>query len=77
MEQLDIAVKNVTDQLPAVRAMCEECCVDMVRRLLDVMEVSEVHELVDRVKYEDFAKGEIASYHSMQVWGDDDDGLPF
>ncbi|MBE2898116.1 hypothetical protein HPC37_04575 [Pasteurellaceae bacterium 20609_3] len=74
---IDQRVQSVTDQLAAVRQLKEELCEELVRRLLEVMDVGELHVLVDRVHYEDFAKGEIASHYDIQAWGDNDDGLPF
>ncbi|MBV7389030.1 hypothetical protein KRX11_10360 [Pasteurellaceae bacterium TAE3-ERU1] len=77
MMNIEQQVQSLQNQLPDTQAMRQECCVDLVKRLLDVMDVNDVIELVKSVHAEEFAKGEIASYHSMQVWGDDDDGLPF
>lgn len=74
---IDQRLQSVTSQLDEVRKLKEELCEQLVRRLLEVMDVSELHVLVDRVHYEDFAKGEIASHYDRQAWGDDDSGLPF
>lgn len=74
---IEAQIQSLQSQLPAASRLRQECCVDLVKRLLDVMDVNDVIELVKSVHAEEFAKGEIASYLSMQVWGDDDDGLPF
>ncbi|MCK3656411.1 hypothetical protein A4G19_13840 [Pasteurellaceae bacterium Macca] len=64
MKTTEETIESLVADLPKIRQLKKEGCILHIERLLDVLEYHEIIELLDKVHYQRFVKGEIANHHT-------------